>query len=375
MPSHEVQLNALLFQNYNLCGIKLKSRIVMAPMTRSLSPQGIPTAETAAYYARRAVADVGLIITEGTPINHPGANGYAGVPLFYGDKALKGWAQVVDKVHQAGGAIFPQLWHVGKVRPASGMEPDPSVGAFGPMEEFEQGTRRVTGMSQHDIDDVIEAFAKGAKAAREIGFDGIELHGAHGYLIDQFLWEGTNRRTDLYGGSLQNRARFAVEIIRATRATVGPDFPICLRFSQWKMFDYNARLAQDEAQLNELLQLFVKAGVSIFHASTRRYWLNEFTGSSLNLAGITRKITGKPTITVGSVGLEKDFITTFGKGATTQTASASLDKLLLPLQQNHFDLVAVGRALLADPLWATKVKELRFADIIPYSDAALAKLL
>ena len=242
------------------------------------------------------------------------------------------------------------------------------------MEEFDNGARRVHGMSQTDIDDVISAFAKAAKSAREIGFDGIELHGAHGYLIDQFLWEGTNRREDGYGGSLKNRARFACEIIRAVRDAVGATFPICFRFSQWKMFDFNARLAQNIGELTELLQLLSAAGVDIFHASTRRYWLNEFPDTELNLAALTRKITGKPTITVGSVGLEKDFITTFGKGETSKAAPTSLEKLLIPLQQNQFDLVAVGRALLADPHWATKIREKRFQDIIPLSDACLTKL-
>ncbi|HSC84930.1 MAG TPA: 12-oxophytodienoate reductase, partial [Pseudomonas sp.] len=222
-----------LFQPFRLGNMELPTRVVMAPMTRSFSPGGVPNAKVVEYYRRRAAAGVGLIVTEGTTVNHKAANGYPNVPRFYGGDALAGWKQVVDAVHAEGGKIVPQLWHVGNVRKL-GTEPDASVPGYGPSEKLKDGNVVVHGMTKADIDEVIAAFAQAARDAQAIGMDGVEIHGAHGYLVDQFFWEGSNQRTDGYGGSLANRSRFAIELIQAVRAAVGPDFPIILRFSQWK---------------------------------------------------------------------------------------------------------------------------------------------
>lgn len=152
--------------------------------------------------------------------------------------------------------------------------------------------------------------------------DGVELHGAHGYLLDQFLWAGTNRRTDAYGGDPVARTKFAAEIVAAVRETVSPDFPVIFRYSQWKQEAYDARLAQTPEELDAILTPLAAAGVDAFHASTRRYWLPEFEGSDLNLAGWTKKLTGRPTITVGSVGLDGDFIRAFaGEGAASAAST------------------------------------------------------
>ncbi|HBO3260756.1 TPA: NADH:flavin oxidoreductase, partial [Pseudomonas aeruginosa] len=317
---------------------------------------------------------VGLIVSEGTTVGHKAANGYPNVPRFYGEDALAGWKQVVDAVHAEGGRIVPQLWHVGSVR-RLGVEPDASVPGYGPMEKTKDGKVLVHGMSKADIQEVIAAFAQAARDAQAIGMDGVEIHGAHGYLIDQFFWEGSNQRDDEYGGSLANRSRFAVELVRAVRAAVGADFPIIFRFSQWKQQDYSARLVETPEGLREFLAPLVEAGVDIFHCSTRRFWIPEFEGSELNLAGWTRELTGKPTITVGNVGLDgSEFLQFFGK--TDEVAQpASIDGLVERLDKGEFDLVAVGRALLVDPEWAVKVREGRIGDIKPFSREALASLV
>ena len=229
-------------------------------------------------------------------------------------------------------------------------------------------------MTQQDIDDVVAAFAKAARDAKDVGFDAIELHGAHGYLIDQFFWEGTNQRDDQYGGSMENRGRFAVEIIKAVRAAVGPDYPIIFRFSQWKQQDYTARLAPTPELLEQFLAPLSDAGVDIFHCSQRRFWEPEFESSELNLAGWTRKITGKPCITVGSVGLDGEFLQ-FMVNTDKVAQTANIDGLLERLDADEFDLVAVGRALLVDPQWADKVREGRFEDIAPFSRDALKTLV
>ncbi|MEN9316267.1 MAG: hypothetical protein RIS35_2660 [Pseudomonadota bacterium] len=361
-----------LFRPFRHGTLELPSRVVMAPMTRSFSPGGVPGDDVVEYYRRRAAAGVGLIVTEGTTVDHPAAHGYADVPRFHGEDALAGWKRVVDAVHAAGGRIAPQLWHVGNVRRPAGL-PNPEVPAYGPMERAKEGRVLVHGMTQQDIDDTVAAFAKAAADAKRIGMDAIELHGAHGYLIDQFFWEGTNRRTDAYGGDMTARSRFAIEVIRAVRAAVGPDYPVILRFSQWKQQDYAARLAPTPEALEAFLGPLSDAGVDIFHCSTRRFWEPEFDGSALNLAGWTRKLTGKPTITVGSVGLDAEFIQ-FMADTDKVAKPASLDGLIARLEAGEFDLVAVGRALISDPDWARKVRESRDRDILSFSRDALKTL-
>ncbi|MDB5983554.1 MAG: oxidase [Pseudomonas sp.] len=362
-----------LFKPFQLGSLQLPSRVVMAPMTRSFSPGGVPNSKVIEYYRRRAAAGVGLIITEGTTVNHKASNGYPNVPQFFGEAPLAGWKKVVDAVHAEGGKIVPQLWHVGAVR-RLGTEPDGEVPAYGPMEKLKGDTLVVHGMTQQDIKDVIGAFAQAAVDAKSIGMDGVEIHGAHGYIVDQFFWEGSNQRTDEYGGDLAGRSRFAIELIEAVRAAVGPDFPIIFRFSQWKQQDYSARLVLTPEALGDFLKPLSDAGVDIFHCSTRRFWEPEFEGSDLNLAGWTRKLTGKPTITVGSVGLDGEFLQ-FMVNTDKVAQPASLENLLKRLGDDEFDLVAVGRALLVDPDWALKVREGREGDILPFSRDALMNLV
>lgn len=365
--------NDTLFRPLQLGKLELPNRIVMAPMTRTYSPGNVPNDMVVEYYRRRAAGGTGLIITEGTCINHKAANGYANVPYFYGDDALAGWKKVVDAVHAEGGKIAPQLWHVGGIR-RKGTEPDKDVPGYSPSGMVVPG--KVTGhaMTKQDIDDVIAAFAQGAKDAQAIGMDAIEIHGAHGYLVDQFFWEGTNQRDDEYGGDLQGRSRFAIEIIKACREAVGPDFPIILRWSQWKQQDYPARLVTTPEQLEEFITPLSDAGVDIFHCSTRRFWEPEFEGSDLNLAGWVKKITGKATITVGSVGLNADFLPTDGTADFREAEPASLDNLISRMEADEFDLVAVGRALIANPDWANRVKAGELDDMAAYEKDMLQKL-
>jgi len=336
-----------LFQPFEIGNLSLPNRIVMAPMTRQFSPDGVPGPEVAAYYRRRTENVVGLIVTEGTIIDHPDSSNQQNVPHFYGEAALNGWANVVAEVQEAGGRIIPQIWH---------------MGARGQVGNY----------TEADIAAIVQAFAQAAADAKRLGFDGIELHGAHGYLIDQFFWEKTNPRTDRYGGDMVKRTRFAVEVIEACRRAVGPDFPIVLRFSQWKGEDYTAKLAATPAELEQFLKPLAEAGVDVFHCSTRRFWEPEFEGSELNLAGWVKKLTGKPTITVGSVGLDTEFMSLFteGKGA----GIANINGLIERLERGEFDLVAIGRVLLADPAWASKIRDGRINELIPFTPEAVKTL-
>ncbi|MCC5812068.1 MAG: NADH:flavin oxidoreductase [Ectothiorhodospiraceae bacterium] len=363
-----------LFEPLELKSLRMRNRVAMAPMTRNFSPEGVPGQDVADYYRRRAEGGVGLLITEGTVVNHAGASGYPNVPHFYGEQALAGWKQVVDAVHAAGGSIIPQLWHVGAVR-RPGVGPYPDEPGCSPSGLFAPGKPNGKAMTQRDIDDVVRAFADSARDAKALGFDGVEIHGAHGYLLDQFFWEGTNQRDDAYGGSLEKRLRFVIEIVQAVREAVGPDFAILLRYSQWKQQDYEARLAHTPAELERFLMPLVEAGVDMFHASTRRFWEPEFPGSDLNLAGWTRKITGLPTMSVGSVGLNEDFISGTFQSKQEAVEQSGIDELVQRMQNREFDMVAVGRALLQDPQWLEKVRQGRSDEIQPFAKKSLKTLV
>ena len=359
-----------LFKPLTIRGLTLPNRIVMAPMTRGFSPDGVPGENVAAYYKRRAESDVGLIVTEGTVVDRAGASNDPNFPKFYGDDALAGWKAVASGVADVGGKIAPQLWHLGLARRA-GTGHNPDAISDSPSGITNTGKFVMPAPTEEEVADMVSSYARSAAHAKELGFDAIELHGAHGYLIDQFFWDAMNKREDKYGGGLNERATFAAEIIAECRKAVGEDIPIILRFSQWKQQDYTARLADTPAKLESFLKVFVDAGVDVLHCSQRRFWEPEFDGSNLNLAGWAKKLTGLPTISVGSVGLKGDFFEAMqGKG----TEAASLDELFERMEKSEFDMIAVGRALLQDPQWATKVKEGRFDELKNY-DAKAQKTL
>ena len=366
--------NSPLFQPFSCRGMTIANRIVMAPMTRSFSPGGIPGEDVAGYYQRRAAADVGLIITEGTTVERGGASNDPRVPVFHGDHALAGWKNVAEKVHEVGGKIAPQLWHQGMMR-KPGTGPNPDAASDGPSGVTHKGKKVQEAPSGEEVADMVMAYANAAGDAKRLGFDCVEIHGAHGYLVDEFFWGVMNVREDKYGGGLTERARFAGEIIAETRKQVGEDMPIILRWSQWKQQDYTVRLAETVDELESFLGVFVDAGVDIIHCSQRRYHEAEFPEidgeKGLNLAGWTKKLTGKPTITVGSVGLSSDFVNAFrGEGSGV----SSLDDVTERLEKGEFDLVAVGRALLQDPEWASKVKDGKHSELQDYTAEALTTL-
>jgi len=377
-----------LFQPLQVRGLSLANRIVMAPMTRNFSPRGVPGEDVAAYYRRRAKGGTGLLITEGVGIDHPAALGDAGLgesnlPHLYGVEALAAWRRVVDGVHRAGGKIVPQLWHQGVMRePGTGPHPQaPSVrpsGTWGPpgrpgsldagyMHRMQSPTAPMT---ESEIQDVIDAYGRSARHARELGFDGVAIHGAHGYLIDTFLWDETNQRTDAWGGDRRARTRFACEVVRAIRREAGEAMPIFFRFSQWKQQDFKARLAATPQELEEVLGPIADAGVDVFDGSVRYFDRAEFEGSPLNLSGWARKITGKLSMAIGGIGLDRGFYDSKRDGRAG--GSDNIELLMARFARDEFDLVAVGRALLNEPSWTHK---LRAGDELPAFDEARLKEL
>ncbi|CAK9039380.1 Putative 12-oxophytodienoate reductase 11 (OPDA-reductase 11) (OsOPR11) [Durusdinium trenchii] len=321
----------------------------MAPMTRSFSPGHAPGPDVAAYYRRRAEGGVGLILTEGVSPNATTATGTLNVPNIVTDEAKAGWREVVGEVHDAGGKIGIQLWHEGPYRnPSKSEHPDiPSWSASGLKVP---GKALWAPMSEDEIETAITEFVDAAVAAQEVGFDCVEFHGAHSYLIDSFFWDQTNLRDDQWGGDWSGRTRFACEIIRRSRAKLGPDFPLIIRLSQWKQQDFAAKTAANPDELSAWLTPLVEAGIDIFHCSQRRFWeagFEELAGdlapfSDLNFAGWARKLTGKPAISVGSVGLSGEFTAAYAGEVSTP---ASLDNLISRMERNEFDLIAVGREM------------------------------
>jgi 2,4-dienoyl-CoA reductase-like NADH-dependent reductase (Old Yellow Enzyme family) len=361
---------AALFCPFRLRGMELKNRIVMAPMTRSRSPGGFPNDDNVDYYVRRAAADVGLILSEGTMTRRKGAANDSNIPLFWGEPALAGWKRVIDAVHAAGGKMGPQLWHQGMSRkPGTGHFPE--APCDGPSGISLLGKKVADEPSEAEVLDMAQAYADAAADAKRLGFDCIELHGAHAYLIDEFFWERTNQRTDRFGGSIEKRAEFAAETIRRCRAAIG-DLPIIIRISQWKSVDYAAKIATTPQELERWVRVLADAGVDAIHCSQRRILEPEFPmvdgPKGLNLAGWVKKLTGIPTISVGSVGLSSEFTGAF-RGESS--VASKLDETIERLERGEFDLVAVGRALLQDPEWALKVKHGRFGELRDYDGKAM----
>lgn len=361
-----------LFRPFSLKSLNIKNRIVMAPMTRSFSPNGVPTDTVAAYYQKRAEGEVGLILSEGTVIDRVSSSNDPNIPHFYGEQSLAGWKKVIEQVHEAGGSMAPQIWHMGVMdNHRSGWLPtQPFEGPSGlNRPDFKNGNV----MTEEDIADTILAYGKAAADAKRLGFDSVELHGAHGYLIDQFFWEGTNKRTDAYGGkTLAERSHFGVEVVKEVRKQVGEDFAVILRLSQWKPSTYTNQMAKTPQEMESWLNPLSDAGVDIFHCSQRRFWEPEFEGSDLNFAGWAKKITGKATITVGSVGLTGEFLAAF---AGESSEPSSLDELMRRMDRGDFDLVAVGRPLLADPNWVKKIKNGQSGALKGFTKAALGELV
>ena len=227
-------MKTTLFTDYNMNGIKLKNRFLMAPMTRSRStqPGDIPNALMAEYYGQRSSA--GLIISEATQVSLQG-KGYANTPGIYTKEQIEGWRLVTEEVHSKGSKIFLQLWHVGRISSSqvNGLQPiapSAEIAKETTVYVFEEGSggeatfipvEKPRAMTQEDIDKVVEEFRAGALNAMEAGFDGVEIHGANGYLIDQFLRSNSNVRTDKYGGTSENRIRILAEITQAVTRAVG----------------------------------------------------------------------------------------------------------------------------------------------------------
>ena len=249
----------------------LRNRMVMAPMTRNRAGEGLaPTETMATYYRQRASA--GLILTEATQVSPQGI-GYPSTPGIHTDEQVEGWKRVTTAVHEQGGRIFLQLWHVGRIshpslQPGGALPVAPSaIAPEGTAKTYEGAQPFVTprALELEEIPGVVRQFADGARRALDAGFDGVEIHGANGYLIDQFLRDGTNHRTDAYGGSIENRARFLLEIAEAVVTIWGAD-RVGVRLSP--LGAYNSMSDSDpEATFSHAAEQLGKLGIAYVHAA------------------------------------------------------------------------------------------------------------
>src|SRR6201994_3129437 len=218
-----------LFDSYKLGPLTLSNRLVMAPLTRNRAVAGlVPNPLAVEYYGQRATA--GLLVTEATQVSQQG-QGYQDTPGIYSKEQIAGWRKVTDRVHAKGGHIYLQLWHVGRIshsslQPNNGAPVAPSA-IRANAKTFVGGTfadvSEPRALELSEIPGIIDSFKKGAANAIEAGFDGVEVHGANGYLLDQFARDGTNKRTDVYGGGIENRAKLMLEVAKAVAAEAGPN--------------------------------------------------------------------------------------------------------------------------------------------------------
>jgi N-ethylmaleimide reductase len=261
----------MLFTPLSAPSLQLRNRVVMAPMTRSRAvDHNSPNDLMAAYYGQRASA--GLIVTEGTSPS-PNGLGYARIPGLFTEAHVQGWKQVTDAVHAKGGKIFVQLMHTGRVTHAANLPAGAEV--LGPTAEACPGEMHTDtlgmkphsaprAMTEEDIIHAVAEYARSAQMAIEAGFDGVELHAANGYLIEQFLNANVNHRTDGYGGNIEGRNRFALEVVRATVAAIGAD-KVGIRLSPYGVFNGMGAYPDVEAQYLALTEELAQLGILYLH--------------------------------------------------------------------------------------------------------------
>jgi 2,4-dienoyl-CoA reductase-like NADH-dependent reductase (Old Yellow Enzyme family) len=361
-----------LFTPYSIRDLTVKNRFVMSAMQRVAAPDGVPGEDMAQFYRRRVAGEFGLIFTGGICIDHPASTGlYADrpcvVPLIHTPAAKAGWKHVVDVVHAEGGKIVAQLLHIGVLR-AEGTGYYPAArssrpsGIFGLLDRpslvdpafAERLAVPTEPLTDDEIVEIIASYGRGARDAMELGFDGVEIHGAQGYLPDAFMWDVTNKRTDRWGGNRRERTRFAAEAVREIRRNIGAGTPLFYRFSQWKHQDLDATLAQTPAELEEVVTPLAEAGVDVWDVG--HFYIDRpmFAGSQLNLAGWCKQLTGRTAIAFGAVGL------TVGQHDPDNEKPPESVNNLAPvnarLSRGEFELFALGRSSLIDPAFPRKIR-------------------
>lgn len=331
-------MSSMLFTPTQLGPLSLKNRIVMAPLTRSRAIGNLPNALMAKYYRQRA--DAGLIITEGTSPS-PNGLGYARIPGLFNDEQTQAWKHVTDEVHQAGSKIFVQLMHTGRVShpanmPAGATILAPSaVAVSGEMWTDSSGNQPhpvPREMTEADISHSIAEYAASAKLAMQAGFDGVELHAANGYLIDQFLNTASNQRNDRWGGNVENRIRFAVEVARATVDAIGAE-RVGMRISPYGVFNAQVPDAEMDALYLHLIDAVNTLGLLYIHV-------------------VDHSAMGAPEVSPAlKAGIRAAF-----KGKYILSGGYDVSRANADLNAQRGDLVSFGRPFISNPDLVVKLK-------------------
>ncbi|MHA6248956.1 NADH:flavin oxidoreductase [Pontibacter sp. CAU 1760] len=336
-------VNSILFSSFKIKHKEFKNRLGLAPMTRtSANEDGTPNAEMQAYYTKFAKGGFGLLITEGTYPDEASSQGYTDQPGIANEKHIAAWKKITDAVHEAGSKIFCQIMHAGalsqgnyytqtKIAP-SAVEPKGEqlsfYGGSGPYPTPKE-------MTTEDIAAVKEGFVQAAQNAVAAGFDGVEIHGANGYLLDQFLTDYTNQRTDQYGGGTENRIRLSAEIVQATREALDDSIPVGIRISQSKVNDYTHKWADGEKEAEVIFSALAAAGADFIHTTEYDALQPAFESADLTLAAIAKKYSKLPIVVNGSL--------------NTPELVARM------LQDGGADIITIGKGALANQDWPNKV--------------------
>lgn len=323
---------------------QLSNRVALAPMTRiSATVDGLVTQKMLSYYEAFAHGGFALLITEGIYPDTAYSQGYLHQPGLATEEQARSWAAAVDAVHAAGSTIFAQLMHAGSQAQGSRFV-DSTIGPSAIAPKGEQlgfyrghGPYRVPAeISPAQMDEVRQNFARAAQRAKDAGFDGVEIHGANGYLLDQFLTDYLNQRTDEYGGSPENRVRFPAEICRAVRAAVGPDMTVGIRISQSKVSDHDHRWAGGVEEAEVIFSTVAATGIDFVHTTEYRAYAPAFDEGGLSLAALAKQHSGLPVIANGHLDDPQTAVSMLSDGAA--------------------DVVALGKAALANRDWPERVR-------------------
>jgi 2,4-dienoyl-CoA reductase-like NADH-dependent reductase (Old Yellow Enzyme family) len=357
-----------LFEPLSLRGLTLRNRFVMPAMQRGFMDDGAPTQQMVDYLRRCAAGGVGLVICESTSPDHPSAY-WQPVMGRIDAGTLHAWQKVVDAVHAEGAAIFIQLWHPGSMRKVAPEHPLAQLPAWSPSGLIQDGRGNGSAMTHTDLAELQASYVRAARDARRLGADGVELHAAHGYLMDQFLWAETNQRTDEYGGpALAQRARYPAAVAAAMRDVMGAELVLSLRFSQFKEVDYGAVVARDPQELHGMISLMRGAGVDMFNVSSRRFRKPEWPDSAhpdWSIAEWTRSFTDAAVMTTGSVGLNVEMFADLfdGQDPSELSVRSDLQELAARVARGTLDLVGVGRMHIANNDFVTKVRSGRWEEL------------
>ncbi|MFD0694520.1 NADH:flavin oxidoreductase [Paenibacillus sp. GCM10027628] len=331
-----------LLSAFQLGSLQLSNRAVLSPMTRtSAESSGLANDRMVRYYTRFAKGGFGLIITEGIYPNAVNSRSYGNQPGIANDAQADAWRPVIQAVHREGGKIVAQLMHAGALVQHDGFTPiaPSAVKPVGAMLEEHGGSGEFAvprEMTLGEIRQTIDCFAQAALRAKQAGFDGVEVHAANGYLLDQFITDYTNRRTDEYGGSTERRIRIVAEVLGAIRAAVGSDYTVGVRMSQGKVNDFHHKWAQGEADAKVIFEQLAAASPSYIHTTEYKALSPAFAEGGPTLAELAKRYSGLPVIANGKLGEPE-----------------AAERLLM---SGDADLVAIGTSALVNPDWVHKVK-------------------